>query len=352
LFTFTRSITLVLRFVTTVFPMVSRELDAWRQLAIHNTDSELASQALASIRDKKFHCQGGCIYSLYPGADKKALVRLIVALQTISDYLDNLCDRVNIYDEAAFRQLHLAMTDALDPDTPLQDYYQFYPLKDDGAYLRKLVKTCRHEVSRLPSYDVVKPAVLQLVSLYSQLQTLKHLAPNVREQRMLSWIASHLPDYPRLLPWEFAAATGSTLSLFMLCSAASKPHLTAAESSAICTAYFPFICGLHILLDYFIDAAEDRQQGDLNFIAYYDNDAQTVERLSYFVDQALSQAVKLPEPLFHQTIVQGLLAMYLSDPKTNQPHERAIKTTLLQQAGWFTRICYGTCRLLRVRKVL
>jgi len=56
--------------------------------------------------------------------------------------------------------------------------------------------------------------------------------------------------------------------------------------------------------------------------------------------------------LYQGTKAQDNAAMYLSDPKTNQPHERAIKTTLLQQAGWFTRICYGTCRLLRVRKVL
>lgn len=350
--TLTRPLILVIRFVTRVFPLVSRELDRWRCLASQIPDEILASQALASIRDKKFHCQGGCIYSLYPGADRDTMIRLIVALQTISDYLDNLCDRLSVYDEAAFRQLHLAMTDALEPQGPLHDYYQFYPLQNDGAYLLTLVQACRRELARLPGYAEVMPAALKLAALYSQLQTYKHLAPDKREEKMLSWISGHLPGYPGLSPWEFAAATGSTLGLFMLCAAAGSPRTSAEAARTVSTAYFPFITGLHILLDYFIDAAEDRAQGDLNFVAYYRNPAQTSERLAYFVDQARQQARLLPEPDFHQTIIQGLLAMYLSDPKTNRQPERIIKTTLLSQAGWFTNLCYTFCRLLRARKLL
>jgi tetraprenyl-beta-curcumene synthase len=47
----------------------------------------------------------------------------VVALQTISDYLDNLCDRRGS-PTGRFRQLHLAMTDALDPAGETHDYYR------------------------------------------------------------------------------------------------------------------------------------------------------------------------------------------------------------------------------------
>lgn len=352
MFTFIHPLSFVIRFVTRVFPQVSRELDHWRTLAAQIPDRELAAQALASIRDKKFHCQGGCIYSLYPGTDRAAMIRFIVALQTISDYLDNLCDRLTVYNEAAFRQLHLAMTDALTPHGPLHNYYQFYPLHNDGAYLKTLVLACRREVSCLPGYAAVQVKAFVLARLYGELQTYKHLAPDIREETMLRWTSDHLPDYPGLSPWEFAAATGSTLGLFMLCAAAACPHPKEETARTIATAYFPYITGLHILLDYFIDAKEDGEHGDLNFTAYYADDRVMADRLAYFINQASVRTQMLPNSKFHQTVICGLLAMYLSDPKTDHPPEQTIKTTLLSRAGWFTRLCYAVCRLLRRKKLL
>lgn len=347
-----RSLSLVTRFVTTVFPQVSRELTIWQQHAAACPEQELAKQALASIRHKKFHCLGGSIYSLYPNSSRQSLLRLIVALQTISDYLDNLCDRTGIYDETAFHQLHLAMTEALDPDAGISDYYAAYPLKEDGGYLTALVTACRREAASLPAYQLVKPHVLQLANLYSTLQTLKHLHPAVREEKMLSWINTLLPAYPNLNPWEFAAATGSTLGMFMLCAAASNAALTSQQAAALQQAYFPYIAGLHILLDYYIDAAEDREHGDLNFVAYYKNSRQTAERLVWISRQALTVANSLPEPVFHNSVVKGLLAMYLSDPKTTPLPERTIKNALLKQAGRYTQVLYSICRGLRLARIL
>ena len=107
---------------------------------------QLLQQASASLSRKRFHAQGGSFYALYNFNPRyyKKLVSLIVALQTISDYLDNLCDRGGIYNEAAFRCLHRAMTAALTRG-PIKglDYYRFYPVKNDGGYLEALVAECR-----------------------------------------------------------------------------------------------------------------------------------------------------------------------------------------------------------------
>lgn len=345
------SLSLIAKFVHKVFPLVNNELSAWRQYAARGCP-ELSEQALASIRDKKFHCQGGSIYSLYDGVDTASFIRLVVALQTISDYLDNLCDRAGITDEQAFRQLHLAMSDALDPGAIVQNYYQYYPFNDDGGYLSQLVHTCQTEIAKLPAYAAVKPELLRLSHLYSELQTYKHLDPAIREEKMLDWIHKHLPDYPDITPWEFAAATGSTLGMFMLCAAAGNPGLTPEEAEMISSAYFPWISGFHILLDYFIDSAEDRENGDLNFVAYYANEQQTLERLAYFSNQAMLQAKAMPKPLFGQTVICGLLALYLSDPKANNTPEKAIKKALLKSTDTYTKFIYGLCKLLRMKKSL
>jgi len=346
------SLGLITKFVRQVFPLVDSELAHWQQYASRHCASDLAAQALASIRDKKFHCQGGSIYCLYPGVNTHTFVRLVVALQTISDYLDNLCDRAGVADEEAFRQLHLAMTDALDPASDLHDYYRYYPCQDDGGYLVALVTACREEVSRLPAYGVVKSLVLELAGQYSDLQTYKHLDPTIREQKMRTWAQERLVDYPELSLWEFAAATGSTLGMFMLCAIAADPALTAASADKTFSAYFPWICGLHILLDYFIDLAEDQSHGDLNFVAYYADETEILSRLTHFWQQALFSARELPYPLFAETVVQGLLAMYLSDPKTAAAPERATKAASLSEAGSYTRLVYALCRLMRRRQAL
>lgn len=346
------SLSLISRFVLTAFPLVKNELNGWHLQAAACPEKELALQAVASITDKAFHCKGGSIYSLYPGTDQASLVRFITALQTISDYLDNLCDRAGVYDEAAFQQLHIAMTDALEPQRPSADYYAYYPLQADGGYLVSLAAACREQVLLLPSYSVVKADALELVMLYSQLQTYKHLDPAVREEKMLAWIEPCLTKYPDITPWEFAAATGSTLGIFMLCAAASAPSLTPQQAAQIRNCYFPYITGLHILLDYFIDAAEDRLHGDLNFIAYYGSAAMTRDRLAWFTRAAFAAASQLPEPEFHRTVVSGLLAMYLSDPKTNREPEKSIKKDLLRQAGQYTQFLYIVCKGLRMMKIL
>lgn len=343
---------LVTRFVYQVFPVVKRELNYWYAYAQGYAEKELRLQATASIKHKRFHCLGGSIYSLYPGADRQTLVRVITALQTISDYLDNLCDRAGIADEQAFAELHLAMQDAMDPNSRLRNYYRFYPYTQDGDYLISLVLTCRQEVVKLPAYSLVKPYILKLVSWYSELQTYKHLAPVIREEKMKNWLSRHLSFYPELLPYEFAAATGSTLGIFMLLAAASNPRLTPKEAEQIFTVYFPWVCGLHILLDYFIDREEDIAGGDLNFTFYYRDAAEMQSRLQLFVNQALKSSQNLSHPSFMQTVIYGLLAMYLSDPKALVPGNKPITAALLKHAGLYTKLLHTLCKWLRRHGIL
>lgn len=347
----TASIKMIRQFLTKVLPLVNQEVNAWQTFAQTKMSGELQKQALASISSKRFHCQGGNFYSIYPGVATKDFIKFIVALQTISDYLDNLCDRAAVTDEAAFRQLHLAMTDALDPEALQNDYYAQYPFQDDGGYLAHLVTTCQYILKKIPSYDLVKTEMLRLATLYSQLQTYKHIDPASREQAMLNWL-KNCNTTKDLTDWEFAAATGSTLGIFMLGAIAYNPTLSPNEVVTVVNAYFPWICGLHIQLDYFIDQAEDRCNGDLNFVFYYKDASETSSRLQHFYDQAYAKAKLTPHNFFTKTIVRGLLALYLSDQKIKTPSEKAIRKDLLNQAGVSTQLLYGLCKILRFRKTL
>lgn len=311
----------MLRVYRYVLPAVREQLDHWRSKAEQMPDPELRKQAIDSLTSKQFHCEGGAVYAAANLSMRHMLIPLIVAFQTISDYLDNLCDRSTSLDPEDFRRLHQSMLDAVDPSAPLNDYYEFREEQEDGGYLNELVKTCQASIRLLPSYATAAYSVRELVGLYCDLQVYKHIATPLREEALLSWWEIHRERYPSIGWNEFAAATGSTLGIFMLFLAASEPRLSPQTVQNIHVAYFPYICGLHILLDYLIDQEEDVVGGDLNFCSYYDDMDRAVERIALIVTEAKRTSECLEHAAFHRMIIEGLLALYLSDPKVRKQRQ-------------------------------
>ncbi|WP_372631532.1 tetraprenyl-beta-curcumene synthase family protein [Cohnella sp.] len=323
-----------------ILPEVRAELGRWRDMAGGIPDPELRKQALDSIAGKQFHCEGGGVYAAANLERRHVLIPLIVALQTISDYLDNLCDRSTSLDPNDFRLLHQSMLDAVTPEAPTRLYYALREEQDDGGYLEALVQECRKQISQLPAYSKVQPFVIELVQLYGDLQVYKHIHPTKREGELLAWWDKHSANYPDLQWNEFAAATGSTLGMFMLFLAASDPLLEDRQAKEIRNRYFPSICGLHILLDYLIDQAEDREGGDLNFCSYYDDQPMLNERMERMVQAARSAAEGLPFGHFHRMIVEGLVALYLSDPKVRDQQDVRKTARLLMKGSPWTRVFF------------
>lgn len=300
------------------FPEVNKELAYWRQKANDIPNKELRTQAIASMDDKKFHCQGGSVYAILSRKKWKEAVRFIVAYQTISDYLDNLCDRSTSLDPADFRLLHQSMADALNEDAPLKDYYALREDQNDGGYLHKLVKTCQEVLRNIEQVELIKPHLLQLENLYSDLQVHKHVAHEERIDRLENWFKNHKESFPELNWQEFSASSGSTLGVFCMVSYALGGKMTEELAGNIFKSYFPYMQGLHILLDYYIDQQEDLLEGDLNFCSYYKDETELQERLLYFIKQTNHNVQKLPNKIFHEMIHHGLVGLYLADPKVSK----------------------------------
>lgn len=331
-----------------VLPRVGRELDKWRRRAVAIPDPALRRQALASIATKAFHCQGGGVLALAAGT--LDLIEPIVAYQTISDYLDNLCDRTGSLAGARFRTLHLAMLDAVGPAGRVRDYYGTGV--DDGGYLTGLVRACQTGLARLPGIERVRPELRRFAGLYSDLQVYKHVRPSVRAGLLSAWHSRVSGDWPCIAWWEFAAACGSTLASFALFALAARPGLTAEEVDAVKDAYFPWVCGWHILLDYLIDEAEDEQHGDFNFVTRYPSPAARREGLAHFQHKAMAAAASLPGRPVHAFAVAGLAALYLSDKKALHPRLREEARSLLRRSGPYSKSLFLCCRLLRAAGLL
>lgn len=317
-----------------IFPMVDKELKYWERQAENIPDGELRKQAIASIRTKRFHCQGGAVYSLLAGKQRKEAVRFIVAYQTISDYLDNLCDRSTSLNPADFELLHEAMRDALTPGSPVRNYYRMRLEQEDGGYLQSLVETCQQVLGTISGYSVIQQELLHLQSLYAELQIHKHVRVEERVPRLTAWFESNREQTPDLSWYEFSAVTGSTLGIFCLVSYSLGRQLSAEEAKAIKDGYYPYMQGLHILLDYFIDQQEDEVEGDLNFCSFFDDRQQMEERMVYFIRKSREAVKNLPDAKFHDMVRQGLVGLYLGDEKIDSiPNGTQMKKALLKASG-------------------
>lgn len=330
-----------------VLPSTRSQIAHWTTRATAIPDETLRYQALASLTEKRFHADGGCVYAAFQPLASETLIKLIVALQTISDYLDNLCDRCDVYNPEDFRQLHQAMHDAITPDAVHKDYYRFRPDANDGGYLDDLVTTCQQSLHELPRYDVVQPRVDWLIQRYCELQEHKHIDPPLRVQTLKLWWSEYQSHFPDMAWYEFAAATGSTLGVFSLFLAATL-DCSRADRELLYNSYFPWICGLHILLDYLIDLDEDKRVGDFNFVECYGTAKEARRRIRYFAAQSFRRAKRIPlGGAIHRYVVQGLLGMYLSDAKVaKQPAVRKTRR-VLWTFGPTTWMFYAACCVYR-----
>ena len=343
---------LMLRTYLEVLPRVRKYLELWQQEAEMMPDSELRQQALSSIESKAFHCEGGSIYGLLAQDQIEPTIRFIVAYQTICDYLDNLCDRSTSLDPRDFHTLHQACIHALTPDADCINYYQFRQEQDDGGYLIKLVQTCQAVLKNLPSYRSVAPCLYELADHYCNLQVHKHVQVQERVPRLQAWFKEHRDRLPELSWYEFSACTGSTLGIFCLVAYAGNPSCSEELATEVKNSYFPWVQGLHILLDYLIDRQEDSIGGDLNFCNYYNSEQEISQRFIYFLKSADRAVDRLPHRHFHLMINRALLGVYLADPKVNaQKNVKIIANKILHSCDGSAFFFLGNALIMaRIRQ--
>lgn len=347
----TRPIGLMKEVYRKILPVVHKELQFWKKRAEQIPNDELRKQALASIEHKTFHCEGGAILSLLAKDKYQEVIKFIVAYQTISDYLDNLCDRSTSLDPNDFSSLHEAMKDALELNDTNKNYYRYRADQNDGHYLQDLVLTCQKVLKNMSHYDKISPYLLELCGYYCDLQIHKHVKVEERVPRLKKWFALHKRELPEMEWYEFSACSGSTLGIFCLVSYGFGDEFEEDKAENIVRGYFPYIQGLHILLDYLIDQEEDRLGGDLNFCFYYEDENQLFQRLEYFLQEADKHTELLPHKEFHRLINRGLVGIYLSDEKVKkQKSVRIFAKKFIRESGLISLFFYVNGKMYRKMK--
>lgn len=270
-------------------------------------DKKTSELAKWSLKTKAFHSWGAAIFSVpLPNKRKEKAIEGLVAFETIADFLDTLSDRTKKLKEEDYANMHNIMINTLN----LKETRNFSPFHHTERYFQVLVQKSQDFISKLPSYNVVKPHLATAVKNYATMQTLTHLPLGEREKRCQLWFSQHTQWEPAITWWEFTAAGGSTLTMFSLLHAAHRPNLKEELASEVFHAYFPWINGINILLDSFIDQDEDALSGDMNFMNFYQNHDDHVEGILKFIKTAQKKVQKLPHPDFHHFIIKEMVNLY------------------------------------------
>ncbi|HXA54745.1 MAG TPA: DUF2600 family protein [Solirubrobacteraceae bacterium] len=336
-------------FWLTIAPAARGELERWRDHALSIPDPALRIQALQKLASEGLNSEGATIFALLaPRANRRTLIRLIVAYQTMYDYLDAVNEEPSFSPLRNGLQLHRALLNTIRHGDIQIDYYANHVERDDGGYLAALVGTCRHTLNALPSRAAVTPALTVAIRRCGEAQAHNHAsAVGVRGQ-LIRWSENQAPG-SKYLWWELAAGGVSSLALHALLAAAATPGVTSYEAQRIGAAYFPSVCAISALLDSLIDLERDANTTNHRFVANYASNDQAAERYAAIIVDAETQLSKLQQARRHKVLLMGVLGYYLS---AREAHSEFAHAVTEKAANATSSTIWPVLTVMRVRRRL
>jgi tetraprenyl-beta-curcumene synthase len=327
---------------------VSREVEIWRAHAAEIPDATVRGDALAALSHKRPNTDGAALFWIITTNRCPRLLSLLVAYEIMADFLDSAIERGAHAGVINGRQLHLALVEAIDPKSPISDYYRYHPWQDDGGYLFRLVEVCRRGCTALPSYQRVRPLLMRAATL-AQVQGLNHeLDEALRDVILQAW-AERERDAGSDLGWyEMAGAASAWLTVLALLAVAAEPGPEANYASGVYLAYFPWISLTATLLDSYGDLIEDQIANENSYVARYASLEVAVCRIDGVLRRATLEARLLHNGERHSVILAAMVAMYLSKDSARTPDMQATSRMLLRSGGPLARLLGPVLRAWRV----
>ncbi|HUC00779.1 MAG TPA: DUF2600 family protein [Solirubrobacterales bacterium] len=304
-------------------------------------DPFLRADALTSHHDKGSNSEGlAALAVLAPRSRRAAVARSLVAYQLMLDYLDGVSERETEDPLANGLCLHRAFEVALDPGAPHEDYYAHAPTRADGGYLPGLIDICRAPLLDLPSYWVVRDALLRQARLCRESQALNHaLRYAPIEDELDEWAARTAGEVGLETGFEWweliAAAAASSLCVGALLALAARPGASEADARRVEAAYFPWASGLNALLDSLVDLDEDPEGA--SHLRRYESREHAAERLRAIASGARLRVSELPEGRLHEAILAAMGALYLIHEDAWRPDREPISLAVYGALGPFAR---------------
>lgn len=333
-------------------PNVAREVELWRRRARAIPDAAMRADALDALNNKRLNIEGAALFAVLAPQRDIHLLRLLVAFQVLLDFLDSVSERPAPNPLANGRQLHRALTEALDPDRELSDYFRHHPCGTDGGYLEALVRACRECARELPSYQAIRVLAIEGAERCG-VQGVNHDPDPARRDKMLQeWAATMLRRRWSVewgvSWWELTAAASSTLGILALLALGADATCRERDALEVDAVYMPWICAASTMLDSYVDEVQDAEAGSHSYIGHYPSGEVAIERTYELVRRSLYEARGLRNGARHALIAAGMVAMYLSCDEARSQAKRRTTRRLAAAGGWLARVLLPCLRVWRV----
>jgi tetraprenyl-beta-curcumene synthase len=332
-------------------PFVACEISHWRARALTIPDGPLRIDAIHSLTRKRANADGSALFSILTPRRDPGLLRLLVAYESIWDFLDNVSERGACAGETNGRRLHRALLDAVDPRRSISAYYRHHLCKDDAGYMRALVDICRSSCLSLPAYHRIRRPLIE-EARRSDVGVCNHeLEPARRDIALKCWAE---PELRRLsgsdeVAWyELSAAASCSAAAHVLLALAAAPDAGRNEVAEVYAAYFPWFSIATTMLDSYVDQAEDAASGAHSYIAHYPSGEIAVQRVQEAIKRSTRSLRDLHDGHRHAVIAACMVAMYASKDSARAPHMRATTASLVAAGGPLAQLLVPVLRLWRV----
>lgn len=347
---FIRSLKYSNKYKSYIYPIVEKRVKENQGYTNRIRKLSIKSNAREALEKNRFDSAVSSICMLSPNVDIPMAADAIISFQAIIQYLNTICIHSSTSTEPFLRLIFSSLKDALNlRSDSYEQYFTFFPSKDDDGYLTILVEKCRQKMHVLPSYDVIRDQLAAFLTLFIDLQITKFSSDdNAKEVNLTNWSSAHGQKYPELSNWEFCMAIDSTLSIQLLLSLATDPDLTEQKAETLNSSFFPWICCIQKILEGYINYNDDLSSGNINYDFYYENLKEYENRIIFFMKKA--SGLKASNSKLIRSIVKLLLSIYITHPKANEGMNAITSKALLKAGGRGMFFYSSAVNLLRAKK--
>ncbi|MFA4927900.1 MAG: DUF2600 family protein [Patulibacter sp.] len=325
----------------------AREHRRWVAAAQEIPDPTLRGDALTALDRKRHYADGAALFWTLPRRRDRRLLELLVAFQTIANYVDIASERGAAARGRSGGTLARALVDAVDIDATPHDHYAEHPWSEDGGYLSTLVRVCQCRCAELPGYRAARERLRHEAGLLRALEVEHDPVPERRDRALQRLAVGAFPTEREATWSETAAGASSALPVLALLALAAEPDPTPGAMADV-VAVYSWVGRLSAILDGYVDQDEDAVTGQWSSIGYYATADETARRLRFLVVRSLRSAAALPRRRRHVVVIASMIAMYLSHDAAYQPRLAASTHQLVRGGGGTVRLMTPILRLWRI----
>ncbi len=328
-----RSLSYYIKYNKSIYPSIEKKFKEYRTYTKRIRKLSVKATAREALDKSRFDAAVSSICLLYDKTNTELAAEVLFSFDAIVQYLNSICLRSYTGTEPFLKLIFSSLRDALNLRTDAyENYFTFFPSKDDDGYLTILVEKCRQKVLLLPSYNVIRDHLAAFISLFIDLQVTKFSSDdNAKEVNLINWSTAHGQKYPELSCWEYCMAVDSNLSIRLLLAMATDPELSEQKAENLNSAFFPWICCIQKILEGYINYNDDLFSGNINYDFYYENLKEYENRIIFFMDRALK--FKTGQWSHTRMAAKLLLGIYITHPKASEGMNGITSKALLKAGG-------------------